>query len=281
MAISRSDSPFACDMEVYVLWVNERDGQRLRLVDTGLETAREAEQAARQHVAQHRRGVAYILKAVAYFIDLSEDDSGSGQHRLGPWDDSPNAALPITDLTLADIETYPQQWRPRNPHYAKNPANTTLTVRSWFRQMRAADFERDLLKAVAINGVDGIDIVSACHAFDDALDPFPNKWTLFDTQKVVDRETAAHYLRPTPLFFVYGWRVVGKIENLSWSADYRYRSDPVFHRLVDGLVDAMRSRLVTFEDISLAMGIADRLLEDRRVLRGDPASPGAGRAEGQ
>jgi hypothetical protein len=60
--------------------------------------------------------------------------------------------------------------------------NGRLTVRSWFRKMRAAEFERDL---------PGRERVPLVRSQASMYEP----WTLFDTQKVVNRETAANYVR--------------------------------------------------------------------------------------
>lgn len=51
-----------------------------------------------------------------------------------------------------------------------------MTVREWFRQMRAADFERD----VAL-------ISAESHGSFFIVAPMLLPWTLFDTQDVVDR----------------------------------------------------------------------------------------------
>jgi hypothetical protein len=58
--------------------------------------------------------------------------------------------------------------------------NSRLSVRSWFRKMRAAEFERDL------PGRERVPLVRS-HA--SMYEP----WTLFHTQAIVDRETAPHY----------------------------------------------------------------------------------------
>ena len=54
------------------------------------------------------------------------------------------------------------------------------SVRQWFREMRAADFEAECRLRVSLRGL-------LYHATDSA-------WTLFDTLQVVDRETARTYL---------------------------------------------------------------------------------------
>src|SRR4029077_1085586 len=58
-----------------------------------------------------------------------------------------------------------------------------MTVRECFRQLRAADFARDLKRAVAHRGVKGVDIIS---------DGLEWRWTLFDTQRIVDQIHAQH-----------------------------------------------------------------------------------------
>ncbi len=74
---------------------------------------------------------------------------------------------------------------------ARSFHHASLTVRSWFRKMRAADFERNYLKALALNGVGGVDVVQA--SFENGC-WFANEWTLFDTQAVVERATRRTYL---------------------------------------------------------------------------------------
>lgn len=88
--------------------------------------------------------------------------------------------MPV-DRAIALIENYPEGWQPQNRHYVKNHVNAPGTVRSWFRQMRAADFARSIHPNAPLFRIHGVDA----------------EWTLFDTQKVIDRETAAHYERPT------------------------------------------------------------------------------------
>lgn len=65
---------------------------------------------------------------------------------------------------------------------ARSSRNGHLSVRQWFREMRAADFERD----VAFKSK------SLCGSFF-VVQPELISWTLFDTQQVVDRETARTY----------------------------------------------------------------------------------------
>lgn len=73
----------------------------------------------------------------------------------------------------------------------------TVTVRSWFRQMRAADFARDSAKATSTEG-----------GFFWKVHPDLQGWTLFDTQRVIDRETRPHYERLEYAGFeVFGARV--------------------------------------------------------------------------
>jgi hypothetical protein len=56
------------------------------------------------------------------------------------------------------------------------------TVRQWFRQMRAADFERDVLRVAPSPG----EFIY--------VQPALRPWTLFDTQAVVERERKAFYM---------------------------------------------------------------------------------------
>lgn len=107
----------------------------------------------------------------------------------------------MPDEALAGITTLPGVWAPSNPHYMKTHVNAPGTVRQWFRQMRAADFERDLYSALARDGVGGVDLYMLTN-------PERAAWTLFDTQKVVDRETAAHYLGLDAGFTLFGFPVV-------------------------------------------------------------------------
>lgn len=86
---------------------------------------------------------------------------------------------------IATIKKYPKSWAPRNQHYVKTHVSAPGTVRAWFRQMRAADVERAMHVEWAFDG----------------LPPVVRRpWTVFDTQRVVDRETAAHYDEYLALF---------------------------------------------------------------------------------
>jgi hypothetical protein len=107
----------------------------------------------------------------------------------------------INDGLVAHMEEYPWRWAPQNPHYVKTPG----TVRQWFRAMRAADFER---VAGAPNNTTSV------HDLVGIIGPIAWPWNLFDTQTVVDRETAAHYATLTTIYFVQDGRVVGSIENV-------------------------------------------------------------------
>lgn len=86
---------------------------------------------------------------------------------------------------------------------ARAARNGRLSVRAWFREMRAADFAREIAYAR----------LRACGRLESRAD----RWTLFDTLKVVERETAAFHLRPQPgeIYFAYGGRIVGKIEGIA------------------------------------------------------------------
>lgn len=111
---------------------------------------------------------------------------------------------PITDAIIDEMLRHPDAWAARNPSYRKTHVNAPGTVRAWFRKMRAADFERHVARTVY-------------GTFFIAIDQKP--WTLFDTQTVVNRETAAYYLQPArdTIYFCNGGRVVGKIEGIDWS----------------------------------------------------------------
>jgi hypothetical protein len=74
--------------------------------------------------------------------------------------------------------------------------STAISVRSWFRQMRAADFERDQRKWQAWSTTT---VERLREPFPDTFKWFrsdPDEWTLFDTQQVVERETRHVYDRP-------------------------------------------------------------------------------------
>lgn len=105
----------------------------------------------------------------------------------------------LSDELLAWIRDNPQTFAPANRYYVKNHVNAPGTVRGWFREMRAADFHRALPGNGVVGWVTGWE-----------------KWTLFDTMKVVDRETAPHYGPSlTTIYFVQDGCVVGKVENVA------------------------------------------------------------------
>jgi hypothetical protein len=116
----------------------------------------------------------------------------------------------IREDLIAWIRDNPKTFAPANPHYVKTHRNAPGTVRQWFRQMRAADFARD--RTFATGGPRAFE-EGAFWWTPTELRP----WTLFDTQQVVERETAAHYLRPdlTTIYFVQDGRVVGRVENVA------------------------------------------------------------------
>lgn len=123
---------------------------------------------------------------------------GLNQHTWGgvvPRDDDDVMVSPLTNENLDMMAAVPAIFAPENPYYRKTHVNAPGTVRSWFRKMRAADFER------AVNGVaaTGPDVQQARVMRWRRFYPFDYlpPWTLFDTQQVVDRETANHY-RPWP-----------------------------------------------------------------------------------
>lgn len=62
------------------------------------------------------------------------------------------------------------------------------SVRQWFRELRAADFERDVLNFSAVTRQPMRAVMRW-----DRLRRSRERWTLFDTLDVVDRETAATY----------------------------------------------------------------------------------------
>jgi hypothetical protein len=94
------------------------------------------------------------------------------------------AVIVIHNWLMVDIETNPSCYAPKNPCYVKNHVNAPGTVRSWFRKMRAADWQRDTELEWLWSG--GFTLQS----------DVDEHWTLFDTLKVVDRETAATYRVP-------------------------------------------------------------------------------------
>jgi hypothetical protein len=109
----------------------------------------------------------------------------------------------IDDFRIQDIEVGPAYYAPKNPFYQKNHLNAPGTVRQWFRQMRAADFARDVQRLTAMSCQPELggpfDAGSVLRRYW-AVEPWYGVWTLFDTQQVVDRETAAHYWKPTETF---------------------------------------------------------------------------------
>lgn len=126
--------------------------------------------------------------------------------RYIPRDDLPvNYQRPLFDIHVDSMARMPERWRPANPYYQKTHLNAPGTVRAWFRAMRAADFERDCRKWTAFS------------PFNKTLGPWDDgsgllrftshepylQWTLFDTRKVIDRETAAHYAKPDPDTFTF------------------------------------------------------------------------------
>lgn len=123
--------------------------------------------------------------------------SGPGEEDAGPRDTRQffqirRAILSdckIDDATIAMIEDVPIG--PQNPHYVKSHTSAPGTVRHWFRTMRAADFARSMGSPVSVGSYTVILRGQTVHIGGD------EPWTLFDTQKIVDRETAAHYARPT------------------------------------------------------------------------------------
>lgn len=92
---------------------------------------------------------------------------------------------PIDESRIADILCWPPAYAPRNPYYVKSHATAPGTVRAWFRRMRAEEFWRDAAKATSTEG-----------GYFWKVHTDLQGWTLFDTLKVVDRETAAHYAKP-------------------------------------------------------------------------------------
>ena len=95
------------------------------------------------------------------------------------------------------------------------------SVRQWFRKMRAADFDRDRLPHLARRGVAGVDVWGTSADSDAHLDGLRRHWTLFDTQQVVDRETASHYEKPDDdAFTIFGFPVVW--HGMDWGSDPSY-----------------------------------------------------------
>lgn len=102
--------------------------------------------------------------------------------------DHPAWEVRATPAYIDRIERDPKNWSPTNPYYVKSHVNAPGTVRSWFRTLRAADFARDTALTALYGG--GLVLRSELQA----------RWTLFDTQQIVDRETARTYLVPTFAF---------------------------------------------------------------------------------
>lgn len=168
---------------------------------------------------------------------------------------------PITEMLIVEMEFSPWRWSPKDPYYQKNHASAPGTVRSWFRKMRAADFERQIEFRKSLPGI------------------VPWHWTLFDTQQVVDRETAAHYLKPDlgALYFVQGGRVVGKIENIDWSGtpaalmgvepttrDEYLGIDRSTYPQFSSKVQSANARGITREDLQRFVDFDDLHRSDRR-----------------
>jgi hypothetical protein len=160
-----------------------------------------------------------------------------------------------------DADVAASVWRPAKPMILPAPDFRPRSVRQWFRELRAADFERDI-----------------------SWSPRPLQWsgapwTLFDTMKVVDRETAAFYLRPKrdELFFCYGGRVVGKIEDIDWSGtpallmdvepthrDEYLGIDRSVYPMFSSKVESARARGITIEDIRAFVNDDDARRPERR-----------------
>jgi hypothetical protein len=99
--------------------------------------------------------------------------------------------LPETEIRDREESNNPaREWWERTYGGAIEPE--PVTVRTWFRKMRAADFARDLEVAVARSGVGGIDCLTGP---DVQVGNAPLRWTLFDVRRLVDRETAAKDFR--------------------------------------------------------------------------------------
>lgn len=131
-----------------------------------------------------------------------------------PRDDDFVVEQTVSDELVAWMRDSPRMFEPANPIYRKTHVNAPGTVRSWFRKMRAADFERAVESTIHGRFFVGIDA---------------RPWTLFHTQTVVDRETAAHYLKPGPgsIYFVHGGRVLGKIDDIEWPWRRREWREPL------------------------------------------------------
>lgn len=148
--------------------------------------------------------------------------------RTLPRDDTfPPSDVPADDHYVGWMEKSPYTWRPGNPYYVKTHVNAPGTVRAWFRQMRAADFKRDKklwtamsrgYAGVSRDWVRGLDDGRAFTYFY-WFKPYPEGvWTLFDTQQVVDRETAWVYQKfeiADILFVNDDGHVVGRIRNVA------------------------------------------------------------------
>lgn len=107
--------------------------------------------------------------------------------RWRPRGDDTDFDPPIDDSRIRDILCWPPAYAPKNPYYQKNHVSAPGTVRSWFRKMRAADFERSVGQPVTFSGYTVVLRGLTVHVGQN------EPWTLFDTQKVIDRETADTY----------------------------------------------------------------------------------------
>jgi hypothetical protein len=108
---------------------------------------------------------------------------------------------------------------------APRPSGPTVTVRSWFRSMRAAEFARHL------------DEVTKVRAFGTVYTP---DWTLFDTLRLVERITAPTYFSWSAYEFARWLATQPEREHIEvarWANDSLYFVDR--HGAVVGRIDGI------------------------------------------
>jgi hypothetical protein len=153
-----------------------------------------------ERIERPARSPVYAINPNAWAHLLEADDRYAKQLVEGDWD----TADPTCDCPAEGAgEGEGAGTCPRSELECQVRAyqNGHLTVRQWFRKMRAADFEK------ALPGRGLVKWVSSIEA---------QPWTVLDTQKVVNRETAAFYLVPKrdELWFTEGGRILGGITGI-------------------------------------------------------------------
>jgi hypothetical protein len=151
-----------------------------------------------------------------------------------------------------DADVASSVWRPAKPMMLPAPDFRPRTVRQWFRELRAADFYR------------------ACELH------IASDWTLFDTMKVVDRETAPHYADGAT-WFVHNGIIVGVVDGIDWTGtpavlmgvEPTYREDYLgidrsVYPMFSSKVESARARGITIEDIRAFVNSDDAQRPERR-----------------